>query len=294
MTAATIAAAASRRMPTLNFVREQPVAAIGLFVILLMAVVAAFADVLAPYDPLDVDFAAMLAGPSAEHWLGTDTYGRDIFTRLMYGARTALVIGFLSSFLGCSAGALIGTVSAYVGGRTDMIIQRAVEVLLIIPIIVTALVAVAILGHNRMGALDLNLIIAIALPMIPNVTRVVRSAALGVREMPYIDAARTAGYSHTRIVLHHMLPNLMAPYLVMLTAYVGQAILLEAALAFIGLGVTEPNPSWGLMLSGNASDFYQEAPWVILAPGLAITVTVFAFNLFGDGLRDYLDPRFKT
>lgn len=280
--------------PFFAFVREQKVAAAGLAVIVAMALVAAFAPWVAPYDPLDVDFAAMLAPPSAAHWLGTDTFGRDILTRLIYGARTALVIGLVSSFIGCSAGALIGTASAYAGGRTDLLVQRVVEVMLIIPIIVTALVTVSVLGRNRLGAIDLNLILAIAIPMIPNVTRVVRAAALGVREMPYIDAARAAGYGHLRIVCRHMLPNLMAPYLVMLTAYVGQAILLEAALAFIGLGVAEPHPDWGLMLSGNASDFYQQAPWVVIAPGLAITVTVFAFNLFGDGLRDFLDPRFKT
>lgn len=282
-------------LPTLwRFMREQPVAAAGLAVIVVMVVVAVFAPWIAPYDPLDVDFAAVLAPPSATHWLGTDTFGRDMLSRIIYGARTALAVGLVSSFVGCTAGALIGTASAYAGGRTDALVQRCVEVLLIIPVIVTALVTVAVLGRNRMGAIDFNLILAIAIPMVPNVARVVRSAALGVREMPYIDAARAAGYGHLRIIGRHMVPNLVAPYIVMLTAYVGQAILLEAALAFIGLGIAEPMPDWGLMLSGNAADFYQEAPWVVLVPGLAITVTVFAFNIFGDGLRDFLDPKFRN
>lgn len=277
-----------------DFIMEQPVGTAGLAIILAMAVCAVFAEFLAPFDPVAVDFGAMLAPPSAVHWIGTDTFGRDMLSRLIYGARTALVIGFAAAAIGCSLGALIGAVSAYAGGRTDMIIQRIAEVALIIPVIVTALVAVSVLGRNRVGAIDLNLIFAIALPMIPNVQRVIRSAALVLRDLPYVDAARAAGFSHTRIVLRHMLPNLMGPYLILLTASVGQAILLEAALAFIGLGVSEPIPDWGLMLSGTGSDFYREAPWVVLAPGLAITLTVFAFNLFGDGLRDFLDPRFRN
>lgn len=275
------------------FLREQPVAAAGLLVILVIAFAAIFAEWLSPYDPVAVDFLAMLAPPSVEHPLGTDTFGRDMLSRIIYGARTALVIGFASSFIGCTIGALIGAGSAYFGGRVDMIVQRFVEILLIIPIIVTALVAVSVLGRNRVGAVDLNLIFAIAIPMVPNVARVIRAAALSLRDLPYVDAARALGYRPLRIILVHMMPNLMAPFLVLLTAYVGQAILLGAALAFIGLGVAEPNPDWGLMLSGASSDFYREAPWAVLAPGLAITITVFAFNLFGDGLRDFLDPRLK-
>jgi peptide/nickel transport system permease protein len=140
---------------------------------------------------------------------------------------------------------------------------------------------------------DVNLVVAIAIPIVPKVARVVRSSALSVREMPYIDAARAAGYSHMRIIFRHMAPNVFAPFIIMFAAFVAQAILLEASLSFLGLGVTEPTAAWGLMLSGNAADFYREAPWMIIFPGLAISMTVFAFNLFGDGLRDYLDPKFK-
>jgi len=151
----------------------------------------------------------------------------------------------------------------------------------------------AILGKNIVFGIDVNLIVAIATPMVPNVARVVRSSALAIRELPYIDAARVAGYSHLRIIFRHIVPNVTAPFLIMLTAFVGQAILLEASLSFLGLGVTEPTPAWGLMLTGAAADFYQQAPWMIIFPGVAISLAVFAFNLFGDSLRDWLDPKIK-
>ncbi len=258
-----------------------------------MGVCAAFAQWVAPYDPLAVDYGAMLAPPSAEHWLGTDSFGRDVLSRIIYGARTALAIGFIASFLGSTGGAVIGVVSAYFGGKIDLIIQGVMDVLLSFPIIVLAITVVAVLGNNVVLGLDVNLIIAIAIPMLPRVERVVRASALAVRELPYVDAARAAGYSHARIIFRHMVPNVVAPYLIMLTAFVAQAILAEASLSFLGLGVTEPTPSWGLMLSGSAADFYQQAPWMIVFPGIAISLGVFAFNLFGDSLRDWLDPKIK-
>ncbi|MBM3557517.1 MAG: ABC transporter permease [Alphaproteobacteria bacterium] len=259
-----------------------------------MAFSAIFAEAVAPYDPLSPDYSAMLAAPDTAHPFGTDAFGRDIFSRVIHGARTALAIGFLSSFLGSTLGAMLGAASAYFGGRVDAWIQRVVDVLLALPLIVVALVVVAALGKFSVLGVDLNLIIAIAIPILPRVARVLRAAALQIRAMPYIDAARAGGYSHARIVLRHMAPNLAAPYIIMFTAHIAQAILLEASLSFLGLGVSEPTAAWGLMLSGNASDFYREAPWMILFPGLAISFAVFAFNLFGDALRDWLDPRFKT
>ena len=282
-----------RRHPALVFARQQPLGLAGLVVIVLMVLAALFAKWVAPHDPLTVDYAGLLAAPSAAHWLGTDNFGRDVLSRIIYGARTALSIGFLASILGSTLGAVVGVASAYFGGRIDMVVQRLMDVVLSFPIIVLALAVVAILGKNVVLGVDWNLVLAIGLPMVPKVARVVRASALAVREMPYIDAARTAGFSHTRIIFRHIVPNVTAPYLIMLTAFVGQAILLEASLSFLGLGATEPTPAWGLMLSGSAIDFYQQAPWMIVFPGLAISLAVFAFNLFGDSLRDWLDPKLR-
>jgi peptide/nickel transport system permease protein len=282
-----------RRHPVIQFALTQPLGATGLVLIIVMFIGGVFAEFVAPYDPLTLDYGAMLAPPSWDHWMGTDAFGRDVFSRIIYGARTALAVGFISSLMGCILGAVIGVVSAYFGGRIDMIIQRFMDVLLSFPIIVLALAVVAVLGRWPVLGLDLNLIIAIAIPMVPKVARVVRSSALAIREMPYIDAARAAGYSHSRIIFRHIAPNVVAPFLIMFTAFIAQAILLEASLSFLGLGVTEPTPAWGLMLSGSSQEFYQEAPWMIIFPGLAISLAVFAFNLFGDSLRDWLDPKMK-
>jgi peptide/nickel transport system permease protein len=282
-----------RRHPVLLFMTQQPLGAAGLVIIVAMCLCAAFAQWVAPFDPLAVDYGAQLARPSAEHWLGTDSFGRDVASRIIHGARTALAIGFIASFLGCTAGAVIGVASAYFGGKTDLLIQGVMDVLLSFPIIVLAITVVAVLGNYVVLGIDINLIIAIAVPMLPRVERVVRASALAIREMPYVDAARAAGYSHARIIFRHMVPNVVAPYLILLTAFVAQAILAEASLSFLGLGVTEPTPSWGLMLSGSAADFYQQAPWMIVFPGIAISLAVFAFNLFGDSLRDWLDPKIK-
>lgn len=282
-----------RRPPAVQFMLHQPLGAAGLLFIVVMAFAAIFAPWVTPYDPLTVDYAGMLAAPSWEHWMGTDSFGRDVFSRIIYGARTALAVGFLASFLGSSIGAVIGVISAYFGGKIDLLIQGIMDILLSFPIIVLALVVVAMLGQKIILGVDVNLIIAIGIPMVPRVARVVRASALAIRELPYIDAARAAGFSNTRIIFRHMVPNVVAPYLIMLTAYVAQAILSEASLSFLGLGVTEPTASWGLMLSGSAADFYQQAPWMIVFPGLAISLAVFAFNLFGDSLRDWLDPKIK-
>jgi peptide/nickel transport system permease protein len=277
-----------------EFIYQQPLGAVSFVVIIAMMFAGIFCEWVAPYDPLAIDFASILAPPSLEHWCGTDAFGRDICSRLIYGARTALVIGFFSSFIGSTLGAMLGVASAYFGGRIDNVIQRFMDILLAFPLIVLALVVVAALRRFVLGGVDVNLVFAIAIPIIPRVARVVRAAALSVRVMPYVDAARAAGYSNSRIIFRHMSPNVVAPYLIMLTAFIAQAILAEASLSFLGLGVAEPTAAWGLMLSGNAADFYREAPWMILFPGAAISLAVFAFNLFGDSLRDFLDPRFKS
>jgi peptide/nickel transport system permease protein len=292
-TAAAPARPEKERNAILSFLADEPVGAVALGFLVLLALVTIFAPWVAPYDPVAVDFSAQLAAPDAAHWMGTDPYGRDIMSRLIYGGRTALVIGFVSSALGCTLGAIIGMASGYFGGRTDLIIQRVIDILLAIPLLVLALIVLSILGRRLVFGIDVNLIFAIALPMVPNVARVMRSATLGTVHMPYVEAARAGGFSHMRVMMLHILPNIAAPYLIMLTAYVAQAILLEASLTFLGFGVAEPTPAWGLMLSGLSYDFYTTAPWVIIYPGLAISLTVLAFNLFGDSLRDWLDPKLR-
>jgi peptide/nickel transport system permease protein len=272
-----------------QFARQRALGAVGAAFIVLLVVVAALAPVLATHDPLTTDYAAMLSAPSAQHWLGTDAHGRDVFSRLVYGSRTALAVGLGASLLGATLGAVIGVASAYFGGRLDLVLQRVMDVFLSLPLIILALAVVVILGTGA-----LNVILAITIPMIPRCALVVRSSALAIREMPYVDAARAAGFRHARIIFRHMLPNVMAPFLIMLTAFVGQAILLEASLSFLGLGVQEPTAAWGLMLRGAAVEFAETAPWMAIFPGLAISLGVFAFNLFGDSLRDALDPKLRT
>ena len=272
-----------------DFTRRRTLGAVGAVVVIGMILIGALAGWIAPYDPLAVDFGAMLAAPSAAHWLGTDAFGRDVLSRLIHGSRTALLVGFGSAVVGATLGAVIGVGSAYFGGRLDLLLQRFMDVFLSFPLIVLALALVAVLGNSIP-----NVILAITVPMIPRAALVIRSSALAIREMPYVDAARAAGFSHARIILRHMLPNVMAPYLIMLTAFLSQAILLESSLSFLGLGVQEPTPAWGLMLRGAAVDFAEAAPWMALFPGLAISLAVFAFNLFGDSLRDALDPKLRT
>jgi len=280
---------AGRLAAVARFVRERPLGAVGAAIIVLTSMVAVVAGWIAPYDPLVNDYAAMLAAPSAGHWLGTDAFGRDVLSRIIYGSRTALTVGLGAAFIGATLGSLIGVASAYFGGRVDLVVQRVMDVFFAFPVIILALAVVAILGTGA-G----NVILAIATPMVPRCARVVRSSALTVREMPYVDAARASGYGHTRIILRHMLPNVMAPILIMGTAFLGEAILLEASLSFLGLGVQEPVAAWGLMLRGAAVEFAETAPWMAIFPGLAISLAVFGFNLFGDSLRDALDPRLRT
>ena len=272
-----------------QFCAQNPLGAAGGFVVIVMIVMAALAELVTVYDPTSNDFGAMLEAPSVEHWLGTDQFGRDLYTRIVYGARTALMVGFVSAFIGGTLGLILGVASAYFGGRFDLMLQGVMDVLMAFPLIILALAVVSIFGTGA-----LNVIMAITIPFIPRCARVVRSSALAVREMPYIDAARACGFGHARIVMRHMVPNVFAPYLVVVTAAVGQAILLEASLSFLGLGVQEPVAAWGLMLRGGAQDYAESAPWVAIFPGIAISLAVFGFNLFGDALRDWLDPKMKV
>jgi peptide/nickel transport system permease protein len=271
------------------WVRRQPLGAVSLLGIIFIIFMAIFAPLLSPYDPIAPHYDEMLAAPSAEYWLGTDQYGRDVLSRIIWGARTALYIGFTCAILGSTLGLVLGVASAFFGGWFDLIVQRVIDVFLAFPLIILALVAVAVFGTGT----D-KVIIAIALPFVPECARVVRSGALAIRELPYVDAARALGFSNMRIVLRHMVPNCMATYLIMLTSFLGQAILTEASLSYLGMGVQEPNAAWGLMLQGGAEEYAERAVWIAVFPGLAITLAVFAFNLFGDALRDTLDPKLRT
>jgi peptide/nickel transport system permease protein len=270
-----------------TFARAKPLGAAGAFIILVMLLVAVLAPCSRP-RPYVPDYAAQFARPGAEHWLGTDEFGRDILSRIMYGARIALFVGFAASFAGCSLGGLLGVVSAYCGGTVDLLLERVMDVLLAFPQLILALAVASILGPAVP-----NVVIAVSIPIIPRAARVVRATALSIKENQFVEAAHGLGASHYRVVGQHLLPNVFAPYLIMLTAQLGSAILAEAALSYLGLGAAEPTPSWGLMLSGSAPSYAEKAPWIGLFPGIAISLAVFGFSLFGDSLRDALDPKLR-
>lgn len=271
-----------------KFIVTKPLGAAGGAIILVMMLTAIFADVLAPYDPHAMNQRVQFTAPSTNHWFGTDEFGRDLFTRIVYGARIALFIGLTAAFLGATAGALLGVVSAYLGGRVDLYLQRLIDVMLAFPLLILALAIVAVLGRSVP-----NVVLAIAIPIIPRTARIVRSNVMSIKENMYVEAARAVGSSHPWVILRHIIPNVMAPYLIMLTAQFGNAILVEASLSFLGLGTAEPTPSWGLMLSGSALSYAEKAAWVAVFPGLAISLAVFGFNLFGDSIRDALDPKLR-
>jgi peptide/nickel transport system permease protein len=272
----------------LKFVRTKPLGAAGALIILGLMVVAALADTVAPYDAYQADYALQFARPSVEHWFGTDEFGRDLMSRIMYGARIALFVGFAASFIGCTLGGLLGVTSAYVGGKLDLLLERLMDILLAFPQLILALAIASILGPAVQ-----NVVIAIAIPIIPRAARVVRATALAVKENVYVEAVSALGAPQRRIVLRHIVPNVLAPYIIILTAQLGGAILAEAALSYLGLGAAEPTPSWGLMLSGSALSYAEKAPWIAIFPGIAISLGVFGFNLFGDSLRDALDPKLR-
>ena len=272
----------------LHFVKRQPLGTFGLVIVLVMFLAGALAPWIAPFDPEENDFSAMMEAPSLIHWLGTDQLGRDIFSRLVFGARTALIVGFTAAFAGGVIGLVLGVSSAYFGGWFDLLFQRVLDVLMAFPLIILALAVVAVFGTGVF-----NVILAITIPLVPRCGRVVRASALAVREVPYVDAARAFGFGHARIVLRHMVPNVIAPFLILLSAFVGQAILAEASLSYLGLGVQEPVPAWGLMLQGGAEEYATTAPWIAVFPGLAIMLTVLGISLFGDALRDAIDPKLR-
>jgi peptide/nickel transport system permease protein len=260
--------------------------AFGLVIMVIFVLVALFADVISRFDPLSVDSLHRLAAPNAQHWMGTDSFGRDVWSRIIHGARISLAVGIGSTALGSSIGVMVGLASGYLSGWVDLVFQRITDILQALPLLVLALVMTAALGPSLP-----NVIIAIAIPLIPIVARVVRANTLALRELPFIEAAKSIGMSEMRIALRHVLPNTLAPLIVLATAQFGSTILTEASLSFLGLGIPEPYPSWGRMLSESAAEYVRVAPWLVIFPGVAISLAVFGTNLFGDALRDVLDPR---
>ena len=270
-------------------IARYPLGAAGFVILVLFVLAALFAGYVAPMDPLSTNAKSSLAPPGAKHWLGADVMGRDEYSRIIHGARISLAVSIGATSLGAIFGVSIGLASGYLGGWFDLIVQRITEVLQSLPLLVMALVITTALGPSLQ-----NTIIAIALPLIPNVSRVIRSNTLSLREMPFVEAAQAAGMSEWRIAIRHILPNTMAPLIVLATAQLGSTILTEASLSFLGLGVPEPYPSWGRMLSESAAEYVRTAPWLVIFPGLAISLVVFGTNLLGDALRDLLDPRQRS
>jgi peptide/nickel transport system permease protein len=270
-------------------VRRYPLGAIGAVIMTVFVVAALFAGFITTADPLATDAARSLSPPGPEHWLGADFMGRDMWSRIVYGARISLAVGIGSTALGCAVGIVLGLVSGYVGGWTDLVVQRLVDILQGLPLLVLALVMAASLGPSLQ-----NTIIAIAVPLVPYAARIIRSNTLSLREQPFVEAARAVGMSDLRIAVRHVLPNTLAPLIVLATAQLGSAILTEASLSFLGLGVPEPYPSWGRMLSESAAEYVRTAPWLVVFPGVAISLIVFGTNLLGDAVRDILDPRLRS
>ncbi|HKU97611.1 MAG TPA: ABC transporter permease [Vineibacter sp.] len=272
-------------MPAL--ILKKPKAVAGASLVGLMLVLALLAPWIAPYDPLALDPVVSNQAPSAQFWLGTDFFGRDVLSRMIWGARPSLLIGFASVAVGCLIGSAIGLMAGYFRGWVDAVLMRPVDVLLSFPIVVLALALVAALGPSLF-----NLIITISLLFVPRFARVVRAEAMALRELDYIEAARVAGQTPGVIIVKHVLPNALAQIIVTCTVFMANAILVEAGLSFLGVGVTPPEPSWGNMLAEGRNNILG-APWLTTFPGVMLTLTLIGFNLLGDALRDILDPRLR-
>lgn len=261
---------------------------VGGSIVLFYIILAALAPVIAPYDPYEIDLVNKLQPPSAEHIMGTDDKGRDIFSRILYGSQLSLAVGFVSVFIGALFGIILGIVSGYYGGWVDTIIMRFIDVLLAFPGLLLALAIVSALGPSL-----INVMIAVGVFSVPTFARIVRGSTLSVKKMEYIDAIKVLGASDAKIIFVHILPNIMSPIIVQGTLRLATSILSVAGLSFLGMGAQPPTPEWGAMLS-DGRDFLFTAPHIALFPGIAIALIVLGFNLFGDGLRDALDPRMKN
>lgn len=274
--------------PVIRFARQRPLGALGATIVLVIIVSCALAPVLAREDPNTVHSADLLQSPSAQYWFGTDNLGRDVFSRVLWGGRVSLMVGFLAVAISTALAVTIGTTSGYFGGWLDLIIQRFVDAMLAFPGLVLMLTIMTVLSPGFWS-------VAATIGVLTSVgyTRIVRSVVLGVKAQPYIEAARVMGGSETRIIVRHVVPNMMSSVIVIASIGLAAAILIESSLSFLGFGVPPPDPTWGEMLGGNARPYLFDAPWMAIWPGVALSATVFGFNMLGDAIRDALDPRLR-
>jgi peptide/nickel transport system permease protein len=268
--------------------RRQPLGVIGAVLIMALILTSILAPFVAPYDPTNTD-GTNLQSPNGTYWFGTDDKGRDIFSRVVYGSRTSLQVGLIATLIGTVGGAIVGLTSGYFGGAFDSIMQRFMDALLAFPLIILALIMVAVFGNSIS-----KLMMVVGIAIIPGVGRIMRGIVLSEKQAQYVEAARSIGATSPRIMFRHILPNVAAALIVIATSLLGGAILVEAALSFLGLGTPPPTPSWGADLSGNARRYFNYAPWMAIFPGLALSLVVLGFNLLGDALRDVLDPRLRN
>ncbi len=272
----------------LSFARRKPLSAAAAIVLIVFCVLAALAPVVTTHNPDIGNLIDRLQAPSTAHLLGTDEQGRDEWTRILYGARTSLTVGLGAALVGTFVGTAFGLLSGYAGGMLDMAIQRVMDAIMALPGIILLMVLATVLSPSLR-----NVTLAIAVFIVPSAARVVHGAVLSTKEQVYVEAARSVGASPNRVVVRHILPNVMAPIIIIVSISVGAAIIIEAALGFLGLSVAPPTATWGNLLNTGAQSYMEQAPWLALAPGIAIGVTVFCVNILGDGLRDVLDPRLR-
>ena len=279
-----------------RFIRRKPLGAIGGAIVLILILTAIFADQIAPFAYDAGTGSDRLQGSSAKHWMGTDNIGRDMFSRIVYGSRISIAVGFGAVFVGTGLATVLGIVSGYFGGKFDLILQRVIDAWIAFPAIVLLVFLVTILTSRNTSATTSVVIVAVTLGFVVtgSSSRVIRSSVISIRDMPYMEAARCIGASDLRIILRYVLPNVLAPVMILATVQLGGAILAESTLSFLGFGVKPPMPAWGSMLAGNGRQFFEQAPHLAIWPGIAISLAVFGFNMLGDALRDELDPRLRN
>ena len=278
-----------------SFTKRKPLGAVGLIIVFLFVVVALTADFIAPFPPTEIHRRNPVEAPLTVHeatgktfWFGTDQLGRDVFSRTLVGSRVSLYVGIVTMLVAATGGLVLGVSSAYIGGKFDLFIQRVVDGIIAMPTLILALALVAALGQSIN-----NVILAIVIVQIPRITRVIRSAALSIKEVPYVEAARSIGATDVRVMLRHVAPNTMAPLLIVASSAIGSIIITESTLSFLGLGVDPETLTWGALVSGDARQYFAGAPWMLLGPGIAISLVVFGMNMYGDALRDVLDPKLR-